>query len=109
MCQGSQSNRSHLFPADDVRVLIVATGPAVATECVEIKPRRIMLARTLVRIRLTPRIERNRFLEIRSTPVCRHRVARRFLLERGEALLSRGIRAVVEPVIVECEPEQLDL
>src|SRR2546423_12869714 len=112
MCQGSQTagpRPRRLFPTHDVGVLIIATGPAVATECVEIEPRTILLAGTLIRVRLPPRIERNRFLEIRSTPVYRHRIARRFLLERGEALLGRGIRAVVEPVIVERESEQLDL
>jgi len=68
-----------------------------------------VLARAGVAIRLAPRVGRYRLLEIGAAPVGRNRVAAGLFFQRREPLFGRGIAAVVEPVVVETEPEQLDL
>src|SRR2546425_2893406 len=98
-----------LFPARDVGVLVGAAGLSVAAEGGEVVAGRAVLARALVEVRPAPRVERHRLLQVGAPPVAGDRLAHGLLLERREALLGGGIAAVVEPVVVERQPEQLDL
>src|SRR6266566_2475733 len=97
--------RVTLLPTHDIGVLIDATRPTVAAKRVEIETGGVVLAGTLVLIRLPPRIERHGFLQIRSAPIRRHGIAGGLLLQRGKPLLGGRVHAVVEPVIVERETE----
>ena len=68
-----------------------------------------MLAGALVEVGAAPRVERHGLPEVGASPVERDRVARGYHLQGREPLFGRRVRAVVEPVVVESEAEELDL
>jgi prepilin-type N-terminal cleavage/methylation domain-containing protein len=68
-----------------------------------------MFARTLIDVSAAPGVEWYFPFEIGPAPIERQRIAGGAYLKGLESLLRSGVGAIVQPVIVQCKTEQLDL